>query len=119
MKIKHGKNNSVYSLWLCSHILCCWSILTEYSNEMCSDVAVILSQCQDVYSADVPVAIQGIARSIVASGLEDRFLSGDDQVFLDFKIWNFQELVVLAKNVRDKILPQYFFLYPYWQIDVG
>lgn len=112
MKIKHGKNNPVYSLWLCSHILCCWSILTEYSNEMCSDVAVILSQCQDVYSADVPVAIQGLARSIVASGLEDRFLSGDDQVFLDFKIWNFQELVVSARNVRDKILPQYFFYIP-------
>lgn len=52
---------------------------TEYSNEVCSDVAVILSQCQDVYSADVPVAIQGLARSVVASGLEDKFLSGDDQ----------------------------------------
>uniref|UniRef100_K1QPR0 Putative phosphoenolpyruvate synthase n=1 Tax=Magallana gigas TaxID=29159 RepID=K1QPR0_MAGGI len=56
---------------------------TEYSNEMCSDVAVILSQCQDVYSADVPVAIQGLARSIVASGLEDKFLSGDDQVCVE------------------------------------
>lgn len=79
---------------------------------MCSDVAVILSQCQDVYSADVPVAIQGLARSIVASGLEDKFLSGDDQVFVDFKIWNFQEFVVSARNVRDKIWPQYFFYIP-------
>lgn len=58
-------------------------------------MAVILSQCQDVYSADVPVAIQGLARSVVASGLEDKFLSGDDQVFVIEKFLHFFSIKIV------------------------
>ncbi|XP_056007793.1 uncharacterized protein LOC125666697 isoform X2 [Ostrea edulis] len=50
----------------------------ELSDEVCSDVALILSQCEGVYSADVPVAIQGLAQEIVRSGVRDAFLNGSD-----------------------------------------
>ena len=52
------------------------------SDEVYSDVAMILSQCEGVYSADVPVAIQGLAREIVNAGVRDAFLDGSDEVFI-------------------------------------
>ena len=40
-------------------ILCeCVCVMTEWKQEHFSDVAVLLSKCEDVYSADVPSSLQ-------------------------------------------------------------
>ncbi|XP_061179945.1 uncharacterized phosphotransferase YvkC-like isoform X2 [Saccostrea echinata] len=55
----------------------------EMTREVCSDVAQVLSHCDNVYSAEVPVAIQGLAREIVNSGVQDTFMGGTDKECVD------------------------------------
>lgn len=49
-----------------------------------SDVALLLSQCSNVYSAEVPLAIKDIARSIVQSENEETFLNMTDHDCIQF-----------------------------------
>ncbi|XP_033762375.1 uncharacterized phosphotransferase YvkC-like [Pecten maximus] len=50
-----------------------------YTPENLADMALLLSQCEDVYSAEVPAAMQELAREINAVGLTDEFLSSSDK----------------------------------------
>jgi len=50
----------------CSYVPDKLFLLTEWKQEHFSDVAVLLSKCEDVYSADVPSALQV---SILASSI--------------------------------------------------
>ena len=43
---------------LCSGFCECGCVVTEWKPEHFSDVAVLLSKCEDVYSADVPSSLQ-------------------------------------------------------------
>ena len=38
--------------------VCVFSLMTEWKPQHFSDVAVLLSKCEDVYSADVPSSLQ-------------------------------------------------------------
>nr|XP_022308655.1 uncharacterized protein LOC111114583 [Crassostrea virginica]XP_022308656.1 uncharacterized protein LOC111114583 [Crassostrea virginica]XP_022308657.1 uncharacterized protein LOC111114583 [Crassostrea virginica] len=71
----------------------------ELTNELCSDVAQVLSHCQDVYSAEVPVAIQDLARCVVSSGLQDQVLTGTDQECIEMLCRN--SVPVLTKKYND------------------
>lgn len=51
----------------------------EYSPENLADMALLLSQCEDVYSAEVPTAMQDLAKEIDAAGLTDEFLNITDK----------------------------------------
>lgn len=79
LKILKCTSSSSYSLSLSVFLMIYW-FWAELTNELCSDVAQVLSHCQDVYSAEVPVAIQDLARCVVSSGLQDQVLTGTDQV---------------------------------------
>ncbi|MEW8547432.1 MAG: PEP-utilizing enzyme, partial [Candidatus Thiodiazotropha sp.] len=46
----------------------------DMSIENLADVASILSECKDVYSAEVPLAIKRLAKLIADSDIKDRFL---------------------------------------------
>lgn len=52
---------------------------TEYTTEICADVALLLSKCDEVYSAEVPTAIQNLAKEIEKAGCKDQFLSSSDK----------------------------------------
>nr|KAG5695540.1 hypothetical protein BaRGS_033962 [Batillaria attramentaria] len=52
---------------------------TDWTTEHYSDIALLLSQCQDVYSAEVPTAMQELARQIEQDGLRDLFLSSSNE----------------------------------------
>ncbi|KAK3108445.1 hypothetical protein FSP39_008087, partial [Pinctada imbricata] len=52
---------------------------TEYEPQHWSDIALLLSKCDDVYSAEVPTAVQSLARAIAHQGLKERFLSSSDK----------------------------------------
>ena len=57
----------------------------ENSLENLSDMALILSQCKDVYSAEVPIAVARLAKLIAKSDFRDTFLgmsSDECEVFL-------------------------------------
>ena len=45
------------------------------STEAMADMALILSDCGGVYSADVPLAIQSLAESIAGSNVKEQFLA--------------------------------------------
>ncbi|XP_074644588.1 rifampicin phosphotransferase-like isoform X2 [Tubulanus polymorphus] len=70
-----------------------WSLLivtvlskgkTEWTAEISSDVAMILSKCEDVLSAGVPASIREIARSISEIGKDDEFLKLDSQTAVEW-----------------------------------
>ena len=44
-----------------------------------ADIALILSECKDIYSADVPSALYSLAEMIAKSGLKEEFLEMPDQ----------------------------------------
>ena len=47
---------------------------------MYSDVAMLLSKCEDVYSADVPAALQELAKVIADSGKGNEFATMSAEV---------------------------------------
>ena len=47
----------------------------EMSMENLADVALILSECKDVYSAEVPLAVSSLAKAIGTSDVIEEFLS--------------------------------------------
>ena len=52
----------------------------EWTSQIYEDVAVMLSTCTDVYSADVPELLRGIADSIrKESQVRDRLLAMDSK----------------------------------------
>ncbi|XP_076449058.1 rifampicin phosphotransferase-like isoform X1 [Babylonia areolata] len=55
------------------------SNLSECTAEHFGDIALLLSQCRDVFSAEVPSAIQDLAKQISQDGLKDQFCSATDQ----------------------------------------
>lgn len=56
---------------------------TDWKTQYYSDVAMLLAKCDDVYSADVPKALQEMAVSIGKSGQRDKFvkLSAEEAVW--------------------------------------
>lgn len=52
---------------------------TVWTSEHYGDVALLLSQCQNVYSAEVPSAMQNLAQQICRDELKEKFLSSSDQ----------------------------------------
>ncbi|KAK7114411.1 rifampicin phosphotransferase-like [Littorina saxatilis] len=52
---------------------------TDWTTEHYGDIAMLLSQCQDVCSAEVPGAMQELAEQVVAEGLKDTFLSSTSE----------------------------------------
>ncbi|XP_071158231.1 rifampicin phosphotransferase-like [Mytilus edulis] len=56
---------------------------TEYTTEVCADVALLLSKCDEVYSAEVPIAIQNLAKEIDKAGCSEKFLSSNSQECVD------------------------------------
>ncbi|XP_050396283.1 putative phosphoenolpyruvate synthase [Patella vulgata] len=58
------------------------SILTkgsqEWKSEHYGDLAILLAECEDVYSAEVPSAIQNLAKEINDTGLREKFLQISD-----------------------------------------
>ena len=74
--IKSGESSTWTSLIM--------AILKVKSNEMSvenlADVALILSECKDVYSADVPVAVSSLAREIGMSNVKEGFLNTPDDL---------------------------------------
>ncbi|CAC5406724.1 unnamed protein product [Mytilus coruscus] len=56
---------------------------TEYTTEVCADVALLLSKCDEVYSAEVPIAIQSLAKEIDNAGCYEKFLSSNSQECVD------------------------------------
>ncbi|XP_060601185.1 putative phosphoenolpyruvate synthase isoform X3 [Ruditapes philippinarum] len=50
----------------------------EWTTENYSDVALLLSQCNNVYSAEVPKAMKEIARMMIKLGKEKEFLEKSD-----------------------------------------
>ncbi|XP_052245501.1 putative phosphoenolpyruvate synthase isoform X2 [Dreissena polymorpha] len=51
----------------------------DWSTENCSDLALLLSQCHNVYSADVPLALKDIAKCIVEKQLSEEFMNKTDK----------------------------------------
>ncbi|XP_060065113.1 putative phosphoenolpyruvate synthase [Ylistrum balloti] len=52
---------------------------SAYTPENLADMALLLSECEEVYSAEVPTAMQELAREISAVGLTDEFLTVSDE----------------------------------------
>ena len=68
----------------------------EMSVENLADVALILSECKDVYSAEVPSAVASLAQAISASGVKEEFLNTPDDIGDEFL------KKVQDTNVKDK-----------------
>ena len=49
------------------------------STDVMADIALILSECKDIYSADVPSALNSLAEEIAKSDLKEDFLETPDQ----------------------------------------
>ncbi|OWF55492.1 phosphoenolpyruvate synthase [Mizuhopecten yessoensis] len=50
-----------------------------YTQENMADMALLLSECEEVYSAEVPTAMQELAREVCAAGITDKFLAVTDE----------------------------------------
>ncbi|KAL5006743.1 hypothetical protein ScPMuIL_015549 [Solemya velum] len=55
----------------------------EWKLEHYSDVAMLLSECEDVYSAEVPVALEELAKEVVDAGIQEKFNKSDDTVCVE------------------------------------
>ncbi|KAL4221920.1 hypothetical protein ACF0H5_017972 [Mactra antiquata] len=55
-----------------------------WTSENYSDVALLLSQCTDVYSAEVPTAMKELARLIVTMEIGDKFLSFTEEQAVEY-----------------------------------
>ncbi|KAL8583173.1 hypothetical protein ACOMHN_046557 [Nucella lapillus] len=55
----------------------------ECTAEHFGDIALLLSQCQDVFSAEVPSAIQDLAKQIALDGLKETFCSSTSEGCMD------------------------------------
>ncbi|XP_071084332.1 rifampicin phosphotransferase-like [Haliotis cracherodii] len=88
----HSKLKDYWEVWLYTLInssrsgswaTILMSVLTqgkgEWLTEHYGDIAMLLSQCTDVYSADVPSGMQNLAKEIAVSGLAEEFLTLSDQ----------------------------------------
>ncbi|PVD20430.1 hypothetical protein C0Q70_18585 [Pomacea canaliculata] len=55
------------------------SVFSDVTTQVYSDIALLLSQCSNVYSAEVPGAMQELAKQIVDDGLKEMFLSSSNE----------------------------------------
>ena len=58
----------------------------DWTTDFYADVAMMLSKCENVYSADVPSALQGLAQIIANSSKKDEFISKSPAVSYRFTL---------------------------------
>ena len=97
-------NDTFYGLICKSMLSGTWALiimtmLKGDTTEVMADMALILSDCKDVCSADVPVALNSLAKMIAKSELKEKFLETPDQ-HCDELIKNSNNTNVKAKYVK-------------------